>query len=130
MALPEQLQAINQITEALGSEERRTLSYLCGALERDDSVSGMREVLTRKVMQHDEGGQLLLRELMVKLRRYDILRRVLKSSREEVERTRPHTPLLPGFRYGIPHAHLCQVEVSLPLRDFCVNVCVLFVTEC
>lgn len=98
MALPEQLQAINQITEALGSEERRTLLYLCGALDPDDSVSGMREMLTRKVMQHDEGGHLFLRELMVKLRRFDILRRVFKSSKEEVERTRPHTPLLPGFR--------------------------------
>lgn len=98
MALPEQLQAINQITEALGSEERRTALYLCGDLDPDDSVAGMRETLTRKVMQHDQGGHLLLRELMVKLRRFDILRRVLNSSREEVERT--HPPLLPGFRYG------------------------------
>lgn len=127
MALPEQLHAINQITEALGTEERRTLSYLCGSLDRDDNVSRMKEMLTQKVMQHDEGGQLFLRELMVKLRREDILRGVLKSSREEVERTRPHTPLLPGFRYGIPQAHLCGVEVSSP-GDFCVNICVLFVT--
>lgn len=99
MALPEPLLAIMQISEALCSEERRKLLYLCGASDRDDSVSGMREMLTRKVMQHDyEGGQLLLRELMVKMRRYDILSGVLRSSREEVERARPHTQLLPGFR--------------------------------
>lgn len=98
MALPEQLHAINQITQALGSDERRKLLYLCGAPDPDDSVSGMREMLTRKVMQHGECGQLLLKELLVQLRRCDILSRVFTSSREEVESARPHTPLLPGFR--------------------------------
>lgn len=122
MALPEQLQAINQITEALCSEERRTLLYLCGALDPDDSVSGMREMLTRKVMQHDEGGHLLLRELMVKLRRFDILRRVFKSSKEEVERTRPHTPLLPGFRYAVFFKHTCAGSRSEYPGDLCVNL--------
>lgn len=122
MALPEQLQAINQITEALGSEERRTLLYLCGALDPDDSVSGMKEMLTRKVMQHDEGGHLLLRELMVQLRRFDILGRVFKSSQEEL----PHTQLLPGFRYGVFLKHTCSRSAypgtSVNLFSYCYRV--------
>lgn len=97
MALPDQLQAINQITEALGSDERRRLLYLCGALEPDDSVASTRETLIRKVL-HGESGHLLLRELMVQLRRFDILRQVYKSSREDVERIRAHTELVPKFR--------------------------------
>lgn len=97
MALPDQLQAINQITEALGRDERRRLLYLCGALEPDDSAASTRETLIRKVL-HDESGHLLLRELMVQLRRFDILRRVYKSGREDVERSRAHTELVPKFR--------------------------------
>lgn len=99
MALPDQhqLQAINQIAEALSSGERRRLFYLCEILDTDDSVVCVKEMLKYKVMHHDT-GHLLLRELMVQLRRFDILRKVCKSSRDEVERTLTHRQLLPRFR--------------------------------
>lgn len=98
MALPDQqLQAINQIAEALSSGERRRLFYLCESLDTDDSVVCVKEMLKYKVMHHDT-GHLLLRELMVQLRRFDILRKVCKSSRDEVERTLTHRQLLPRFR--------------------------------
>lgn len=100
MALPDQrqLQAINQTAEALSSCERRRLFYLCETLDTDNSVACMKEMLKSKVMCHDERGHLFLIELMLQLRRFDILRQVYKTSRDEVERTLKHRQVLPRFR--------------------------------
>ncbi|XP_041806475.1 CASP8 and FADD-like apoptosis regulator isoform X2 [Chelmon rostratus] len=57
----------------------------------------MKEMLKCKVMRH-ETGQLFLRELMLQLRRFDILRKVCKTSREEVEMTLMYRRVLPRFR--------------------------------
>ncbi|KAM9346853.1 CASP8 and FADD-like apoptosis regulator [Symphorus nematophorus] len=99
MALSEQypLQAINQITEALSRAERRRIFYLCGSLDADTSVAGMKEMLKCKVLRQ-ENGHLLLRELMLQLGRFDILKKVYKTSRAEVERTLTHRQVLPRFR--------------------------------
>ncbi|XP_070831502.1 CASP8 and FADD-like apoptosis regulator [Chaetodon trifascialis] len=97
MAVPDQLQAINQIAEALSSSERRRLFYLCESLDTDNSVACMKEMLKRKVMR-DESGHLFLMELMLRLRRFDILRKVCNTSRDEVERTLTYREVLPRFR--------------------------------
>lgn len=99
MALPDQyqLQAINQIAEALSGSERGRLFYLCEVLDTDNSVACMKEMLKSKVMHH-ETGHLLLRELMRQLKRFDILKKVCKTSREEVERTQTHMQILPRYR--------------------------------
>ncbi|KAM6979376.1 CASP8 and FADD-like apoptosis regulator [Tautogolabrus adspersus] len=92
-----QLQAINQIAEALSSCECRRLLYLCGSLDTDHSVTYVKEILKSKVLRQ-ERGHLLLKELMLQLRRFDILRKVCKTSRDEVERIPPHRQCLPRFR--------------------------------
>ncbi|XP_074515634.1 CASP8 and FADD-like apoptosis regulator [Sebastes fasciatus] len=99
MALPDQrqLQAINQTAEALSSCERRRLFYLCDSLDTENSVACMKEMLKSKVMCH-ERGYLFLTELILQLRRFDILRKVYKTSRDEVERALKHREVLPRFR--------------------------------
>ncbi|XP_070694466.1 CASP8 and FADD-like apoptosis regulator [Pempheris klunzingeri] len=92
-----QLETINHIAEALSSSERRSLFYLCGSLDLDDSVPCLKEMLKSEVMGQ-ERGHLFLRELMLQLRRFDILRKVCKTSREEVERNLKHRQVLPRFR--------------------------------
>ncbi|XP_075964837.1 CASP8 and FADD-like apoptosis regulator [Anarhichas minor] len=99
MALPDQLhlQAINQTAEALSSCERRRLFYLCDILDTDNSVARVKDMLTSKVMCH-EMGLLFLTELMLQLSRFDILRKVFKTSRDEVENALKQRRVLPRFR--------------------------------
>ncbi|XP_042351205.1 CASP8 and FADD-like apoptosis regulator [Plectropomus leopardus] len=94
---PRELQVINQTAEALSSCERRRLFYLCETFDTDDSVARVKDMLKSKVMCHGR-DHLFLTELMLQLRRFDILRKVYKTSRDEVERTLKHRQFLPKFR--------------------------------
>uniref|UniRef100_A0A3Q0QXC1 CASP8 and FADD-like apoptosis regulator n=1 Tax=Amphilophus citrinellus TaxID=61819 RepID=A0A3Q0QXC1_AMPCI len=87
MAIPDQfqLQAINEIAESLSSCERRTLFYLCENLGTDHSAVRMKEMLKSKVMGH-QNAHLFLAELMWRLGRLDILKKVCKVSRDDLER--------------------------------------------
>lgn len=95
MALSDQLQAINQTAEALSSCERRRLFYLCEMLDTDTSEACMKDML--KVLC-DERGNLFLTELMLQLKRFDILRKVYKTNRDEAEKTLKDKQVLPRFR--------------------------------
>ncbi|XP_038576271.1 CASP8 and FADD-like apoptosis regulator [Micropterus salmoides] len=99
MALPDhcQLQVINEISEALCSGERRILLYLCEILDTDNSVGCLKATLESKAMCY-ERWDLFLAELILALRRYDILKKVWKTSREQFERTLKVGPVLPKFR--------------------------------
>ncbi|XP_068184919.1 CASP8 and FADD-like apoptosis regulator isoform X2 [Antennarius striatus] len=94
---PHQLQVISDISEALSSEERRRVFYMCEVLVPDNSVSHMKEMLKGEVMRR-EAGHLLLEELMLHLRRFELLRKVCKTSREAMERTCAHRTCLQRFR--------------------------------
>lgn len=96
MAVPDQFQllAINEIAEALSSNERSRLFYLCENLDTDHSVACMKEMLRSKVTQH-QNAHLFLAELMWRLGRLDILRKVCKVNRDDLERTRQ---MVPRFR--------------------------------
>ncbi|XP_025759932.1 CASP8 and FADD-like apoptosis regulator a isoform X2 [Oreochromis niloticus] len=96
MAVPEQFQlhAINEIAEALSSNERSRLFYLCESLDTDHSVACMKEMLRSKVTHH-QNAHLFLAQLMFCLGRLDILRKVCKVSRDDLERTRQ---MVPSFR--------------------------------
>lgn len=93
----DQLQTINQVVEELSGSERTRLLYLCGSFETEPSTESLKELLGREVLHHDT-GQLLLGELMVRLRRFDILRKVCKTTRDEVERTLSSRHFVPKFR--------------------------------
>ncbi|CAJ1079218.1 CASP8 and FADD-like apoptosis regulator [Xyrichtys novacula] len=99
MAVAEQhqLRVINQVAEALSTSERRKILYLCGSLDTDHSEAFVKEILKSKVLSQ-ERGHLLLTELLLQLRRFDILRKVFKTSRDEVERTLTYIQCLPRFR--------------------------------
>lgn len=93
----DQLQTINQVVDELDGSERTRLLYLCESFETDTSAETLKEILGSKVLHHD-AGQLLLSELMVRLRRFDILRKVCKTSRDEAERTLSTRHFVPAFR--------------------------------
>lgn len=94
----DQLQTINQVVEQLNGSERVRLLYLCESLETDTSSESLKEVLGRKVLYDGGTGQMLLGELMVRMRRFDILRKVCKTSRDEVERSLSSRHFVPTFR--------------------------------
>uniref|UniRef100_A0A3Q0QWQ3 CASP8 and FADD-like apoptosis regulator n=1 Tax=Amphilophus citrinellus TaxID=61819 RepID=A0A3Q0QWQ3_AMPCI len=99
MAIPDQfqLQAINEIAESLSSCERRTLFYLCENLGTDHSAVRMKEMLKSKVMGH-QNAHLFLAELMWRLGRLDILKKVCKVSRDDLERIYKSGQTVPPFR--------------------------------
>lgn len=99
MALTEKqlLQDVNLIAESLSSSERKSLFFLCENMDTDDDVACLKEMLKSKVMSC-QNGHLFLAELVLQLRRYDILRRVFKTSRDEAERTLKYMEFLPRFR--------------------------------
>ncbi|KAM7407586.1 hypothetical protein PAMA_003350 [Pampus argenteus] len=106
MALPNRnlLRDINLIAESLGSGECKSLLYLCGHghnLDTDDNAC-VKEMLKSKVMSY-ENGYLFLAELMLQIKRYDILRKVFSTNRDEVERTLKYKEVLPRFRVLMAH---------------------------
>lgn len=91
------LQMISEVAVALSSSECRRLSYLCGSLDPDGSVSGVQEMLTSQLMRGQVDHQFLV-ELVFGLKRFDILRRVLSTSKDEAERTLRHRHVLSKYR--------------------------------
>ncbi|KAJ8255675.1 hypothetical protein COCON_G00195390 [Conger conger] len=84
MAAGQLSQAINQISEELSLDECRRLLYLCGDLHPHWSVEDVRGMFRLK-MNCQEVDQMFLLELMLRLRRFDILRKVLRTNRQEAE---------------------------------------------
>lgn len=91
------LHDINLIAESLSSSERSLLLYLCENLDTDDSVTFLKEILRSKATSCED-GRLFLAELVLQLRRFDILRKVFRISRDEVERSLKYREVLPRFR--------------------------------
>ncbi|XP_041856877.1 CASP8 and FADD-like apoptosis regulator [Melanotaenia boesemani] len=99
MALLDQrhLKEISQIVDALDCSERRKLLYLCGSFDTDTSGTFVKDFLKSKFQDH-ENSTLFLVELTWRLERFDILRRVYKITRKEVEETLKYTQVLSKFR--------------------------------
>ncbi|XP_061092083.1 CASP8 and FADD-like apoptosis regulator isoform X1 [Conger conger] len=79
-----QLSVINEIAEELTSDECKRLFYLCGNLDTDKGVDDVRALL-RSVMNRSEADHRFLPELMFRIRRYDILKKILRTNPKEVE---------------------------------------------
>ncbi|XP_037343876.2 CASP8 and FADD-like apoptosis regulator [Pungitius pungitius] len=118
MALPDQcqLQAIHQTAAALDSRERSMLFYLCGVTDANNTTLCVEDFLRSRVIRH-ERAHLFLTELMLQLGRFDILRDVYKTSRDEVEKSLAHRRVLPSFRVlmanineGMDHEDLNSVK--------------------
>ncbi|XP_028992177.1 CASP8 and FADD-like apoptosis regulator [Betta splendens] len=93
----QQLLAINQIIEGLSTSECRILFYLCCGLDLDYDITVLKKTLESRVVC-DENGNMYLEQLMLPLKRFDLLRKVLKTSREQVERDVQNRHLLPEYR--------------------------------
>ncbi|XP_026877493.2 CASP8 and FADD-like apoptosis regulator [Electrophorus electricus] len=88
---------ISQIVEQLSAEERKRVSYLCGARELDRCAADARAMLQRAMSQAAADYAFLL-ELVLRIRRYDLLKRVLGTSKAEVERLLNNRHALPEYR--------------------------------
>lgn len=88
---------INEIAGSLSSSECRRLFYLCGSLDTDSNVTSVRDMLKSQLVSGQMDG-LLLTELMFDLRRFDILRKVFGTSKDEVERSLRQRHALSRYR--------------------------------
>lgn len=78
---------VNNVTASLSQDERRTLEYLCTDLFTNSCVEDLRGALldfAKQTGQSQDGSSLLM-ELMFRLKRYDILKKVLGTNRQQVE---------------------------------------------
>ncbi|XP_072300335.1 CASP8 and FADD-like apoptosis regulator isoform X2 [Eucyclogobius newberryi] len=85
-----------QLVDALSETERRTLVFLCGSLDSEHSPAQARTVLEGTVSSSERPGQVVP-ELLVQLRRLDLLRRLCQCGRDEVER-QSSTHVLSAYR--------------------------------
>lgn len=80
---------VNNVTASLSQEECRTLQYLCTDLFSNSCVEDLRGALLDFAKQNQtcrpQAGDALLIELMFRLKRFDILKKVLGTNRQQVE---------------------------------------------
>ncbi|KAL7882236.1 hypothetical protein AOLI_G00090850 [Acnodon oligacanthus] len=88
---------INRIVEELSPEECKRLSYLCGALDADRCAANIREML-QSLMGQVETDYLFLVELMLRMRRYDLLKCVLGTTKAEAEGLLKNSRSLSDYR--------------------------------
>lgn len=91
------LQSISRIAEALSQSERRKVLYLCGNMDTDNSIGCVKETLKCQVRNY-ETDHVFLVELLLQMRRYDIIKKVFGYSRNQVEKNPNFRKVLPEFR--------------------------------
>lgn len=78
----QQSKTINLIAENLSFEERKTLLYLSGVEGVHFASADIRDVLS---LTNAVDMDIFLMELLFRMRRFDILKKVLRASRTEIE---------------------------------------------
>lgn len=78
----QQSQTINQIAENLSLAERKTLLYLSGVEDVHCASADIRDVLS---LRNAVDMNIFLMELLFRIRRFDILKEVLRASRTDIE---------------------------------------------
>lgn len=111
---------IHQIEEELDKEEGEIMVFLCRDLVPDLATADLRELL----MALNEREKLSLpglSELLYRVKRFDLLRRILKTEKITVEFNLARSPrLVPDYRY------LFQIIKLLLFSKFmCLCVCAL-----
>ncbi|KAL7824705.1 hypothetical protein SRHO_G00344650 [Serrasalmus rhombeus] len=78
---------VTSVVEALSQEECRTLRYLCSDLLSADCAEDCRGALITLTTQtvHSRPGDTVLKEVLFRLNRFDLLRRLLGATRKDVE---------------------------------------------
>lgn len=82
---------VNSVTASLNNEECRILQYLCTDLFTNSCVEDLRGALLAFAKQKQNQAcqspavDALLMELMFRMKRYDILKKVFGTNRQQVE---------------------------------------------
>ncbi|KAL6462115.1 hypothetical protein MHYP_G00302600 [Metynnis hypsauchen] len=78
---------VTSVVEALSQEECRTVRYLCSDLLSADCAEDCRGALITLTTQtaHSRPGYAVLKEVLFRLNRFDLLRRLLGTTRKDVE---------------------------------------------
>ncbi|XP_072197977.1 CASP8 and FADD-like apoptosis regulator [Excalfactoria chinensis] len=114
---------IHQIEEELDKEEDEMMVFLCRDLAPDLATAGLREILMA-LNDRDKLSLLGLCELLYRVKRFDLLRRILKTDKTTVEANLTRNPrLVPDYRVLMVeiNENLEKEEVSslvFLLRDF------------
>lgn len=110
---------MNRIADRLSRDELRTLRFLCADLLPDSCVEDLRGALISlaEARGNSPSTRMILMELMFHLKRFDILKMVLGTNRQEVETMLKSCQFLSGYR-----SLLCFI---LPTRPMYCSVCFL-----
>ncbi|KAJ8255300.1 hypothetical protein GJAV_G00203320 [Gymnothorax javanicus] len=76
--------SFGQFSQELTSDECKRLFYLCGKLDTDKNEDDVRAML-ENVMSRSDANDRFLSELLFRIKRIDILNRVLQTSKKDVE---------------------------------------------
>ncbi|XDV31204.1 hypothetical protein PO909_033950 [Leuciscus waleckii] len=88
---------ISQITEELSTDECKRISYLCGDLDPDRFSADPRGTIHTLLSQTGVDCVFLM-ELVLKIKRYDLLREVLSTSKSSVEGMLRNRQTVPEYR--------------------------------
>ncbi|XP_077088278.1 CASP8 and FADD-like apoptosis regulator isoform X2 [Siphateles boraxobius] len=88
---------ISQITEELSTDECKRISYLCGDLDPDRFSADPRGTL-HALLGQTRVDCVFLMELVLKIKRYDLLREVLSTSKSSVESMLRNRQAVPEYR--------------------------------
>lgn len=83
MANVQLLQMVNGIAEELSADDRSRLCYLCGVLDPDSCVAGVRDMLKSRLSQ-GQADHLFLVELLFRLKRFDVLKKVFRINKQDI----------------------------------------------
>ncbi|XP_063067880.1 CASP8 and FADD-like apoptosis regulator a [Engraulis encrasicolus] len=91
---------VNRIADRLSRDELRTLRFLCADLLPDSCVEDLRGALISlaEARGNSPSTRMILMELMFHLKRFDILKTVLGTNRQEVEAMLKSCQFLSGYR--------------------------------
>lgn len=90
---------IHQIEEELDKEEGEIMVFLCRDLVPDLATADLRELLMA-LNEREKLSLLGLSELLYRVKRFDLLRRILKTEKITVEFNLARSPgLVPDYRY-------------------------------
>ena len=106
--------SVNRMADALSMHELRTLHFLCSDLLPNTCVEDLRGALISlaQAAGNSHSTRMILTELMFHLKRFDILKKVLGTSRQEVESMLESRQVLSRYRSFI-HSFSNQSLLSL-----------------
>lgn len=90
---------VNNVTASLEKEECKTLLYLCTDLFNNICVEDLRGALLAFAKQAQaQAGDALLMELMFRMKRFDILKKVFGTNRQQIEGIMKKGAVLSDYR--------------------------------